>query len=349
MDKKKGNKKILLIITISVIAILLISGVILIGCILQEKKKQELNIQNNNFEYGNSSSNLAIPYNDNYGGYFVADSDYFYISSKESMGLMTDGIFKISKTGKEFKRITNGKCAFLNIYKDTLYYLVEDENKLYSCDLNGNNRNMLLEDVENFTIENNTIFYSSDTFSKRGEGLYSYDIDSSKSKRILSADIKKFSILKNKIYLTTERDLKLYEYDIYSRKHRKITDDEVTYFIPSDNTVYYISKTDGNMIYKFNAVTNENTRLNIRKPTDSIAYQKPFLVNNNNIIVLEDCKVKVYNEKEELRKTVDASYRRIFYIDDNRVYERITDNNHAKLEEHYIPTKEDFFLVYYEI
>lgn len=346
MENKKIKKKLIIIVSI-ILAVIILTFVILNYVQkIKIQKVQEDNIKNNNFTYGNNNNNLVVPIGEDYGGDFVSDSDYIFFSTNKWYS-QNKGIYKISKKDGKSYKIINGECSSLNLYKDKIYYVLNDESKLFCCDLDGNNRAMILEKVSSFGIENDTIYYFDDNLGT--SCLYSCSLDGQSIKKLVSTGefvSKSLTILKNKIfYLTGQNTYNLYEYDIYSNKNTKLLDDSISYYIPYENYIYYINKTDGDFMYKLDLNTMKNTRLDIKYDSSN---KKPFIIYNNNIITEYYGEIYIYNDKIELLSRFDSKLIDSYFIDDNRIYGKMENISFAFNKDYYV-INEKYILPYYDI
>lgn len=345
MEKKKINKK--LIIIVSVILAVIILTFVIFNYVQKVKirKTQEYNIKNNSFSYGNNNNNLVVPIGEDYGGDFVSDFDYIYFAINKWYS-QNKGIYKISKNDGKSYKIINGECSSLNLYKDKIYYVLNDESKLFCCDLDGNNRMMILENVRSFCIENDYIYYFKD---ETWSDLYICDLTGKKSKELatISGQVSKsLTIVKNKIYyLNGDGNYSLYEYDIYSNKNTKLLDDSVSYYIPYENFIYYINKTDGDLMYKLDMNTMNNTRLDINY---NLPNKKPFIIYNGNIIVEYKGNAYIYNNNAELLKSLDNIFINSRYIDNNRIYGEMK-NIRYTFDRNYYTINKEYTIPYYDI
>ena len=348
MENKKIKKKLIIIVSI-ILAVIILTFVILNYVQkIKIQKVQEDNIKNNNFTYGNNNNNLVVPIGEDYGGNFVSDSDYIFFSTNKWYS-QNKGIYKISKKDGKSYKIINGKCSSLNLYKDKIYYVLNDESKLFCCDLDGNNRAMILENVRSFGIENDCIYYFKD---ETWSDLYICDLTGKKSKELatISGQVSKsLTIVKNKIYyLNGDGNYSLYEYDIYSNENTKLLDDSVSYYIPYENYIYYINKTDGDLMYKLDLNTMKNTRLDIKYNDEN---KKPFIIYNNNIVVEYNGKVYIYDNNAELLNSFDNEFINSSYIDKNRIYgemDKILFDFEREYNDCYYVNK-DYYIKYYDI
>lgn len=110
MERKKSNKKFILIVGIVLVSIVLTFGIFSWIQKIKIQKVQEDNIKNNNFTYGNNNNNLVVPIGEDYGGDFVSDSDYIFFSTNKWYS-QNKGIYKISKKDGKSYKIINGECS----------------------------------------------------------------------------------------------------------------------------------------------------------------------------------------------------------------------------------------------
>lgn len=113
------------------------------------------------------------------------DNKLYFLYGKPSLEISTNKLFAYSDN--KISLIGNEKSypKMFEIYNDRLYYVgkLEDgewKNNLYVSDLNGNNEKKIAENVQNFCIYKDNIFYEIYTSNSIGEyeySIYKYHIN----------------------------------------------------------------------------------------------------------------------------------------------------------------------------
>lgn len=126
-----------------------------------------------------------------------------------------NGIYKssISDASKIMKEIYAGDIDTCVLYNQTIYFIEYDN--LYSIDLDGNNKILISENVQNFTISNSEIYYVSNN------QLYSTNSDNPIYDILLSS----VNIYGNTLYFSNENDGgKLYSINMITSEIQKLSD-----------------------------------------------------------------------------------------------------------------------------
>ena len=76
-------------------------------------------------EYGIKQGNLHSL------GMMAQGKDYLYFN------IPNEGLYKSDYSGKNFIKISDKICLYLNVVNDWIYYINGDDNEIYKMDLNG--------------------------------------------------------------------------------------------------------------------------------------------------------------------------------------------------------------------
>lgn len=150
-----------------------------------------------------------------------------YAISCDENGIYKTFLYDTNKIGKEIYSGDIDKCA---LYNQTIYFIESDN--LYSIDIDGNNKILIKENVQNFAISNSEIYY---VFNNK---LYSLDTEEPLYDILLSA----INIYDNTIYFSNENDDgKLYSINITTSEIQKLSDNIVEKICVTKNKIAVIT------------------------------------------------------------------------------------------------------------
>ena len=291
MEQKKNNKKIFIIIAVVVVLALIVAFVI-------------LNIKNNNDTTGSSifSGNQDVLMSKTehiYGnlqtnitneGLIAGDNEYIYYAGQT--GLKYAIKKRNLQTGKVTDLITsNSSINYINLYNNEVYYLTDYS--IYKISKNSEDRQVVIEDVNSFTIVDDYIFYVKKNGSYNGN-LCRLKIGETKSKEIYSSKVKEFSIYGNSIAFVEGNNNKLYTVDLDGKNKKQICDDKVENITKYGEYVFFNSSTTGT----FCRIKVDGTGLKDIM-NDS---QDKYLIQDNQIIIPNYSFVFYDFDGNELRK-----------------------------------------------
>lgn len=119
----------------------------------------------------------------------------------------------------------------------------------------------------------------------------------------------------------------------------------VSYYLPYENYIYYINKTDGDLMYKLDLNTMQNTRLDINY---NLPNKKPFIIYNNNIIIEYKGNAYIYNNNAELLSSFDNIFMDSSYIDNNRISGEMKNISYT-FDKNYYAINKEYTIPYYDI
>ena len=242
MEQKKNNKKIFIIIAVVVVLALIVAFVILniqnnndtTGSLIFGGNQDELMSKTEHI-YGNSQTNITNE------GLIAGDNEYIYYAGQT--GLKYAIKKRNLQTGKVTDLITsNSSINYINLYNNEVYYLTDYS--IYKISKNSEDRQVVIEDVNSFTIVDDYIFYVKKNGSYNGN-LCRLKIGETKSKEIYSSKVKEFSIYGNSIAFVEGNNNKLYTVDLDGKNKKQICDDKVENITKYGEYVFFNSSTTG--------------------------------------------------------------------------------------------------------
>ena len=242
MEKKSNKKKIFIIIAVVVVLALIVAFVILniqnnndtTGSLIFGGNQDELMSKTEHI-YGNSQTNITNE------GLIAGDNEYIYYAGQT--GLKYAIKKRNLQTGKVTDLITsNSSINYINLYNNEVYYLTDYS--IYKISKNSEDRQVVIEDVNSFTIVDDYIFYVKKNGSYNGN-LCRLKIGETKSKEIYSSKVKEFSIYGNSIAFVEGNNNKLYTVDLDGKNKKQICDDKVENITKYGEYVFFNSSTTG--------------------------------------------------------------------------------------------------------
>lgn len=291
MEQKKNNKKIFIIIAVVVVLALIVAFVILniqnnndtTGSLIFGGNQDELMSKTEHI-YGNSQTNITNE------GLIAGDNEYIYYAGQT--GLKYAIKKRNLQTGKVTDLITsNSSINYINLYNNEVYYLTDYS--IYKISKNSEDRQVVIEDVNSFTIVDDYIFYVKKNGSYNGN-LCRLKIGETKSKEIYSSKVKEFSIYGNSIAFVEGNNNKLYTVDLDGKNKKQICDDKVENITKYGEYVFFNSSTTGT----FCRIKVDGTGLKDIM-NDS---QDKYLIQDNQIIIPNYSFVFYDFDGNELRK-----------------------------------------------
>ena len=291
MERKKNNKKIFIIIAVVVVLALIVAFVILniqnnndtTGSLIFGGNQDELMSKTEHI-YGNSQTNITNE------GLIAGDNEYIYYAGQT--GLKYAIKKRNLQTGKVTDLITsNSSINYINLYNNEVYYLTDYS--IYKISKNSEDRQVVIEDVNSFTIVDDYIFYVKKNGSYNGN-LCRLKIGETKSKEIYSSKVKEFSIYGNSIAFVEGNNNKLYTVDLDGKNKKQICDDKVENITKYGEYVFFNSSTTGT----FCRIKVDGTGLKDIM-NDS---QDKYLIQDNQIIIPNYSFVFYDFDGNELRK-----------------------------------------------
>ena len=230
------------------------------------------------------------------GGTFHYELNYYngeiyYVSGSPGK------VWKISVDGKDKTKLIDQHVGNLIVYGERIYYrLSEDDDwgKLYSSDLNGENKKLLAPSVVNFCIYEDTIYYH----NREGtSSLCSMNVDGENKKVINDSYVSCIIVQNGKlIYADYNRDDKLYLYDLENGTEECICEDICWDLNCNEDWIFYRNQSEKGSLYCVSF--DGNTKHELLKGNVSDINIIDDLVIYRNIV--NDSKMEYFNLKDKL-------------------------------------------------
>lgn len=194
----------------------------------------------------NLSKNLAYQIN-------VVGNYVYYISGEPGP------IYKINKNGGFSRKLERKRSSNLIVIGDTIFYRREYQG-LYRMDINGNRKKKLADNILEFSIYENTIYYT----DQGDDCFYSMDLNGRNVKKINNDHAKDINIEDGWIYYWDFNDSKIYKLRLDGSEKHVICSD-ICRNLNLHNAVLYYRNQSGKpkelSIYKINVDGTERKKL----------------------------------------------------------------------------------------
>ena len=174
---------------------------------------------------------------------------------KDTLNVIEDWVF--FRQGKEIKRmkidgssvttIFNGYSFDMRIFGNNIYFIRFSDDKLYRMDLNGRNREVVVDKkVRNMTIYNDMIYYcyespESEKVEEKEFYLNKIKLDGSEDKLLLKAEVRDIVVDEKYLYYTDE-DFRLFRLDLSDNSIEQVSDENIVKFVKDDKWIFYTLK-----------------------------------------------------------------------------------------------------------
>jgi len=194
-----------------------------------------------------------------------------YLSLIDSMKLFNsevikdDNIIKNKMRGPDYGNIING----MNIIKnnDGFYYInIRDNNSLYRSNQDMSENNKIINGpIDQFYIENQTIYYAGYNYEDNNGGIFKSNIDGTNNQQIVSGAAFFLNILENKLYYCDGLgggNLCTIDKDGHYKKI--LIQGKIAYPNLVNGWIYYINILDNSNIYKAEIDGTNNVKINTK-------------------------------------------------------------------------------------
>lgn len=237
------------------------------------------------------------------------------------------GIFKIKNDKKE--KISDEGGLYLNIDSNRIYYLDELSKSIISIKTNGEDKKIVLEnvDLKQFTVKDGWIYYFENS------NFYKIKTNGKNKTKLSEEDIINYQIEDNIIYYSYEKEEKIKIAKMKTNgKNIKIIDEEAgLQFFLVGNEIYYIKENYNYDNYEYNyelykIKTNGNSKKSITKIEGQINTDTINADNNNLYYAKEnkDKKLSIYtinlSGKDEIKIVDLKSYSTLINVHDSYIY-----------------------------
>lgn len=283
-EKKKGNKKIFIIIGIIVIVAVIIGLVIT----LNNQKGQNNDIKDTNVS-NKSNNDIINKENHEYGntdehnsnqGRIATDDEYLYFAGAQ-------GITKQNKNDiLEFnteKKIFSVSSLYLNLYNDYIYFLNMENNNIYRIDKNGNERTEIANNIKSFYIIDDYIYYTRYE-NEYMSGIYRMTLDGKNEELLVEHSVRKFYIYGDCLYYIAGDNV-LAQSDLNGDNENILKDDVNNFKILNDNNILYEDIVDSNCVYTLKS-NGTSERMSGNNYMDSQLAVDSFIINKDYTLIL---------------------------------------------------------------
>lgn len=195
--------------------------------------------------------------------------DYVYYTNGDP-----GSIFKININGGNSKKLKSGYNSNLIVIGNTIYY--KNKDKLCKMDTNGKKKRKLVNDVLEFSIDNNFIYFT----NQSDKCLYKADLIGKNIKKLSDDYAKDINVENGWIYYWEFNDSKLYKLKDDGSQKIVISNDVCRNLNLYKGVLYYRNQTAHTSIYRVNVDGSERCKIidgnivNINIVNDFIVYYK---------------------------------------------------------------------------
>jgi hypothetical protein len=223
---------------------------------------------------------------------FVKDKEFTYYSyfyDAQVKGLQEKrGVYKMKADGSNMVKISDRPVAFMNIYKDYIYYINFDDRKVYRMKKDGSdNKKISDNEAASLVVDRGYIYYRDKGAAEESSTLFRMKIDGTKKKEI-SKDALTYNVFGDYIYYSSRSSIG----DVYRIKTdgsdktkmckingalKYIKDDYIYYSMVNENIKDPVQ-------YLYNIGYINKVKLDGTNPTKLSSKEvSGFLLDNNNI------------------------------------------------------------------
>lgn len=283
---------------------------------------------------------------------FVQDKDCMYysyfIDSQVNELHEKRGVYKAKIDGTSAVKISDKPAAYLNLYKNYIYYINFDDRKIYRMKKDGSDNKKISDEMAiSLLVDRGYIYYRDKVAEEAGSTLFRMKIDGSKKVEV-TKDALSYNIIDNYIYYSSRASLgEVYRIKTNgSNKTRICKINGVLKYIKDDYIYYSMAQeniTDAAQ-FMYNTTYLNKVKLdgtNSTKLTSEPVYS--FYVDKNNIVYFEqfdnqnrDITINLYkvNSDGQGKTKLAEKISSFFYIYNDQVY--YIDN------ENQLPYRKDF-------
>jgi len=200
-------------------------------------------------------------------GLVAQEGEWIYYVIQNNSG----NIYRIRTDGTGKQKLTDAKCANLNIWNGWIYYCNSTERCVSKIKINGKGKKNLpnTEAYSNISIVNGCIYYINLFY---GYELYKMDLDGSNKQQISDEAVYAYCVSDGWIYYTpaayitkankeTDEDNCMYKMKLDGSQKEKISDDFTVYLYVMNDWIYYNNFEDDYKMYKIKTDGSERTKI----------------------------------------------------------------------------------------
>lgn len=173
----------------------------------------------------------------------VCGDTLYYVSGEPG------NVWRLSLNTKDEKKLIGQKVGNLLVYPNKLFYRLSEDGdwgKLFCADLNGDHKKLLAENVRDFCLYEDRIYYSD--FCENT--ICSMKTDGTEAKILQSADASGlFAENGCLVYADGDRAGKLFTYDLSTGKETCICEDTCWNINGNKERIFYRNQSDGGSLY----------------------------------------------------------------------------------------------------
>ncbi|GLC30683.1 DUF5050 domain-containing protein [Clostridium omnivorum] len=283
---------------------------------------------------------------------FAQDKDGMYysyfIDSQVNELHEKRGVYKAKSDGTNAVKISDKPAAYLNLYKNYIYYINFDDRKIYRMKKDGSDNKKISDEMAiSLLVDRGYIYYRDKVAEEAGSTLFRMKLDGSKKVEV-TKDALSYNIIDNYIYYSSRASLgEVYRIKTDGSNKTKICKINGVLKYIKDDYIYY-SMAQENITdaaqFMYNTTYLNKVKLdgtNSTKLTNEPVYS--FYVDKNNIVYFEqfdnqnrDITINLYkvNSDGQGKTKIAEKISSFFYIADDQVF--YIDN------ENQLPYRKDF-------
>lgn len=173
----------------------------------------------------------------------VCGDTLYYVSGEPG------NVWRLSLNTKDEKKLIGQKVGNLLVYPNKLFYRLSEEDdwgKLFCADLNGKQKKLLAENVRDFCLYEDRIYYS----DFRENTICSMKTDGTEAKILQSADASGLFVENDcLVYADKNRGGNLFTYDLLTEKETCICEDTCWNINGNKERIFYRNQSDGGSLY----------------------------------------------------------------------------------------------------
>lgn len=161
-----------------------------------------------------------------------------------------DGIYKVKENGNKKEKVSDSYGYYLNESGSYIYYLDSEDSDLVKIKKNGENKEVLVTDIDyaRITVSDNWIYYF------KNSSLYRIKTSGESKQKISNKSIENYQVVGNWIYYSYYNDGE------YVIAKMKIDGDDINKIDSKAGKVFFV---EGNTIYYINEEYNQEKTTNI--------------------------------------------------------------------------------------
>lgn len=260
-------------------------------------------------EYGKKQGNLHSL------GMMAQGKDSLYFN------IPNEGLYKSDYSGKNFTKISDKICLYLNVANDWIYYINGDDNQIYKMDLNGQMNQKISDFKARYLIIIDQKIYALSVSNQYENKLIEMDFSGKEKKVLIDEKVTNIYFYKNYIYYDKQdKDTNktiLCRYNYLNGDNDTLCEVAlVNYLFVYEENIYYME--GANKLVKINP-TSKETEIVIQKDN----MQPSLVYAADNLCYFRSISERTFNllnlDTEEIQVLGDDSYTGM-YILNNKIF-----------------------------